>query len=45
MPRECVVNLDSLEQVSVALLVDQLGRVSDERMREVCAALGVAVDC
>ena len=45
VPRDCVVNLDSIEQVSVALLANRLGRVSDERMREVCAALGVAVDC
>lgn len=45
VPRDCVVNLDALEQVSVGLLVDRLGRVSDERMRAICAALSVAVDC
>jgi mRNA interferase MazF len=39
------VNLDSVESVSVAVLVDRLGRLSDDRMREVCAALSVAVDC
>jgi mRNA-degrading endonuclease toxin of MazEF toxin-antitoxin module len=27
------------------VLVDRLGRLSDERMREVCSALSVAVDC
>jgi hypothetical protein len=28
-----------------SLLVDRLGRLADSRMREVCAALSVAVDC
>ena len=28
-----------------ALLVDRLGRLSADRMDEVCAALAVAVDC
>lgn len=45
VPLACAVNLDSLEQVSTALLVDRLGRLSDERMREICSALAVAVDC
>ena len=45
VPRRCVVSLDSLQSVSVAVLVDRLGRLSDERMRQVCAALDVAVDC
>jgi len=39
------VNLDSVESVSVAVLVERLGRLSDNRMREVCAALEVAVEC
>jgi mRNA interferase MazF len=39
------VNLDSIESVSIAVLVDRIGRLSDERMRQVCAALEVAVDC
>jgi mRNA interferase MazF len=39
------VNLDSIESVSVAVLVERLGRLSDERMRQICEALGVAVDC
>ena len=39
------VNLDSVESVSVAALTDRLGRLADDRMREVCAALAVAVDC
>jgi mRNA interferase MazF len=39
------VNLDSVEYVSVASLVERLGRLSDDRMRQVCAALAIAVDC
>lgn len=45
VPRRCAVNLDSLESVSVAVLVDRLGRLGDSRMRDICAALEVAVDC
>jgi mRNA interferase MazF len=45
VPRRCVANLDSVESVSVASLVDRLGRLSDERMRQLCVALEVAVDC
>ena len=45
VPRRCAVNLDSVESVSVAVLVERLGRLADERMRQVCAALEVAVDC
>jgi len=45
VPRRCVVNLDSVESVSLAVLVERLGRCSGVRMREICAALAVAVDC
>ena len=45
VPRTSAVNLDSVESVSVATLVERLGRLSDERMREVCAALETAVAC
>lgn len=45
VPRLTAVNLDSIESVSVAVLVDRLGRLSDDRMGEICAALSVAVDC
>ncbi len=45
VPRLCAVNLDSVECVSVGVLVDRLGRLSDERMRAICDALSVAVDC
>jgi mRNA interferase MazF len=45
IPRESVVNLDSVESVSLGTLVERLGRLSDHRMRQICAALEVAVAC
>lgn len=45
VPRPSAVNLDSVESVSVGVLVERLGRLGDDRMREVCTALAVAVDC
>jgi mRNA interferase MazF len=43
--RRSAVNLDSVESVSIGVLVDRLGRLSDDRMSQVCAALEVAVAC
>jgi mRNA interferase MazF len=45
VPLRSAVNLDSIESVSIAILVQRLGRLAESRMREVCAALSVAVDC
>lgn len=45
VPRDCVVSLDSLESVSLAVLVERVGRLSLERQRAVCRALAVAMDC
>jgi len=45
VPGRSAVNLDSVESISVAVLVTRLGRLADARMREICAALEVAVDC
>jgi mRNA interferase MazF len=45
VPRRSSINLDSVESVSVGVLVERLGRLSDDRMRDVCAALDVAVEC
>jgi len=45
IPRSSAVNLDSVESVSVGSLVERLGRLSDTRMTQICAALAVAVDC
>ena len=45
VPRLTAVNLDSVENVSVALLIDRIGRLSSMKMLHVCQALAVAVDC
>ena len=45
IPQLSAVNLDSIESVSIAVMVDRIGRLSDERMLQICAALEVAVDC
>jgi mRNA interferase MazF len=45
VPRRSAVNLDSVESVSIAVLVERIGRLSDARMRDLCTALEVAVDC
>ena len=39
------VNLDSVESVSVAVLVERMGVLSGARMSEICVALSVATDC
>ncbi len=43
--RRTAVNLDSVESVSVGVLIDRIGRLSDSRIQEICAALAIAVDC
>lgn len=45
IPRTSAVNLDSMESVSVGTLTQRLGRLGDKRMRQVCDALNVAVNC
>jgi mRNA interferase MazF len=45
VPRHSVVNMDSVESVSIGVLVQRVGRLSDDRMRQVCAALEVATAC
>lgn len=45
IPLVSVVNLDSVESVSLGTLVERLGRLSGERMRQICEALEIAVDC
>lgn len=45
VPLRSAVNLDSVESISIGILVERLGRVAQARMREICAALAVAVDC
>lgn len=45
VPLDSVVNLDSVESVSVGTLTERLGRLSNGRMRQICDALAIAVDC
>jgi mRNA interferase MazF len=45
IPLISVVNLDSVESVPVGTLVQRLGRLSDDRMRQICDALAIAVAC
>lgn len=45
VPLRSAVNLDSVESVSTSVLTERLGRLSDDRMEEICDALAVAVDC
>ena len=45
VPKRSAVNLDSVESVSTGVLVNRLGRLSDDRMRQICTALAVAVAC
>ena len=45
IPLRSVVNLDSVESVSIGTLVERLGRLGDHRMRQICAALEIAVGC
>jgi mRNA interferase MazF len=45
VPLAAAVNLDSVESVLLGTLVERLGRLSDDRMRQVCRALEIAVAC
>ena len=41
----CVVQLDATFNVPISNLTSRLGRLSSDRMRQVCEALAAAVDC
>jgi mRNA interferase MazF len=43
--RRSAANLDSVEHLSIAMLVERVGRLSQDRTRELCSALEAAVDC
>jgi mRNA interferase MazF len=43
VPLTSVVNLDAVESVSLATLVERLGRLSAERMRQSCDAPEIPV--
>lgn len=45
VPRRCVASLDSVESVSVAVLTERMGQLGLARMRQICTALAVSVDC
>ena len=45
VPQPCVVSLDSLESVSIGVFIERIGTLTPQRMRQLCAALAVAVDC
>ena len=45
IPLRSAVNLDSVESVSIGALVERLGRLGDQRMRQICAALEIAAGC
>lgn len=45
VPRLCAVNLDSVESVSLSVLVERIGTLSGVRMQQICVALAVATDC
>jgi mRNA interferase MazF len=45
IPRTSAVNLDSVQHVVVDALEQRIGRLSPERMDQICAALAIAVDC
>jgi mRNA interferase MazF len=43
--RRSTVNLDSIESVALAVLVERIGVLSGSRMRRICGASEVATDC
>ena len=43
--RTCAVSLDSIQTIPIALLTERLGRLSIERMHEVCEAMAAATSC
>ena len=45
VPHACVVALDSVESVTVGVFTERIGTLSAQRMRQLCAALAIAVDC
>ena len=45
VPRRCAANLDSIESVALGVLAERIGCLADVRMRQLCQALEVAVDC
>lgn len=44
-PRPCVLNLDTPELISSAVLVEHIATLSDRKMSQICQALARAVNC
>ena len=45
MPSDCVLLLDNTTLLPKAFFVERICRLGLDRMREVCAALGIATGC
>lgn len=45
LDRPCIASLDNLTLLARTRLLERVGRLSDERMRQLCIALNVALDC
>jgi mRNA interferase MazF len=45
MPAECVLSLDNVTSIRVALCTNRIARLGPERMREVREALRIATAC
>ena len=45
MPRKCVLSLDNLESVRKTRFIEPVCTLAPAKLREVCAALGITVDC
>lgn len=45
VPQKCVVSLDNVQPLSESLLFEPIARLDPERMRQVCEALVIAVEC
>lgn len=43
--RLCAAQADALADLPIVVLTSRLGRLSDEAMRQLCAALNVAAGC
>jgi mRNA interferase MazF len=45
MPAECVLTVENLTSIRVALCTDRITRLSPDRMQEICQALRIATAC
>lgn len=45
MPTTCVLSLDNLTPLPKGLLIERIAALNADKLREVCTALGAAVDC